>query len=189
MATCKACSPQTYMLWDFIASTVMRSTSRPKQKYRSTAGKCRFNKFSAKTREKEFSVSCKVSSIFGEKLPRPVIHRIACMKIFRLCRKISQTWNWNWSTFQKIAMLFDNEPEKLRNRCLKIFIISAADDVFSISFRTAAMVVAGTGKVHVEHFELDVSYVFRKVGVVHQWREEGVRDLEVFFGKSRLDII
>lgn len=183
MATCKACSPQTYMLWDFIASTVMRSTSRPKQEYRSTAGKCRFNKFSAKTREKEFSVSCKaMQSIFDsrEKLPRSVIHRIACMKIFRLCRKISQTWNWNWSTFQKIAILFDNEPEKLRNRCLKIFIISADDVFLHLISRAAAMVVAGTGKVHVEHFELDVSYVFRKVGVVHQWREEGVKDLEVF---------
>lgn len=146
MATCKACSPQTYMLWDFIASTVMRSTSRPKQKYRSTAGKCRFNKFSAKTREKEFSVSCKVSSIFGKKLPRSVIHRIACMKIFRLCRKISQTWNWNWSTFQKIAILFDNEPEKLRNRCLKMFIISADDDFFSSHFMLLQWLLRGRGK-------------------------------------------
>lgn len=143
-------------------------------------------------REKEFSVSCKaMQSIFDsrEKLPRSVIHRIACMKIFRLCRKISQTWNWNWSTFQKIAILFDNEPEKLRNRCLKIFIISADDVFFHLISRAAAMVVAGTGEVHVEHFELDVSYVFRKVGVVHKWRQEGVKDLEGFFGKFRLDII
>lgn len=114
----------------FYCSTIMWSISITKQKYRSNAGDAISINSRRKGEEFLCFMLCKISWMFRELF---LIHKIACIKIFRLFVVKYHDMKRNWSTFRSFIEVYVRQwARNCVTNVLKIFIIS--DDFFSSHF-------------------------------------------------------
>lgn len=139
----------------FYCLTIMWSTSRPKQKYRSNAG----DAISINSRRKgeEFFVLGAMQNILD--ISRAFLNPQNCMhkNISTLCRKISRRSEIGAHSEPPSEFICSTMSPTLRNQCFKnIYYIRR---FLFISFHAALAWAREKAKIQVEHFELDVSYV------------------------------